>query len=130
MDLKTKFDRLKGLLDDIVSRNVLVIVEGKNDAEALDNLGVDNILEFSSFHKVMDEVRDLDEVVLLVDLDSHGKSIYNRLNSMLIRNGVRVDDSLRDFLFQNTDLNEIEGLDSYFFDLERSLRPGSELLSR
>lgn len=130
MDLKTKFDRLKGLLDDIVSRNVLVIVEGKNDAEALDNLGVDNILEFSSFHKVMDEVRDLDEVVLLVDLDSHGKSIYSRLNSMLIRNGVRVDDSLRDFLFQNTDLNEIEGLDSYFFDLERSLRPGSELLSR
>ncbi len=107
-------DEILGLLDDIKSRNLLVIVEGPKDVRALKALGVSNIIYLKKpLFAVVEEVAGMvKEVVLLTDLDEEGKKLYHRLFVDLQKHGVKVDNRLRELLFK-TDLRQIEGLSSY-----------------
>ena len=107
-------EEILGLLDDMKSRNVLVIVEGPKDVRALKSLGVSNIIFLKKpLFAVVEEVAGkTDEVVLLTDLDEEGKKLYHELFVNLQKHGVKVDNRLRELLFR-TDLRNIEGLPSY-----------------
>ena len=105
-DLKEEIIKLK-------QSDKLIIVEGKKDKAALEKLGVGNIFTLSKkplFH-VIEEIAGAGKgVVILTDLDRHGKELYGRLNSGLQYHGVKVDNKFREFLFKKTKLRQIEGL--------------------
>lgn len=91
-------------------REFPVIVEGKRDRVALERLGFVNIFELDKpLFAVVEQFNRGDSVLILTDLDKKGKELYGRLKKDLSARGVRVDDSLRDALFQ-TELSHIEGL--------------------
>ncbi len=102
-------DTITGLIQQIIDYNLLVIVEGKKDKSALEQLGVQRIMQLEAHHALAEKIHDK-EVVLLVDLDKEGKKIYGKLKDMLSRRGVRVNDKLRHYLFKNTKLRQVEGL--------------------
>ena len=114
-----EYDVIIKLLNDIIEHNVIVIVEGNKDKRALEELGVKkiNVLKKPLFETVED-VKDEDEVVLLVDLDRQGKKIYSMLKRDLIAFGVKINDTLREYLFKNTKLRQIEGLNTYLGKLK------------
>ncbi len=100
-------------INKIRQSNQLIIVEGKKDKKALQNFGIKNIIELNKkpLFEVIENISNNNEkCIILTDLDREGKELYGKLNSGLQQNGVKVDNSFRNFLFKNTKLRQIEGL--------------------
>ena len=103
-------------IDKIKQSNTLIIVEGKKDKKALENLGIKNIIELNKkplFEIIENISNNNKECIILTDLDKQGKEFYGKLNSGLQQNGVKIDNNFRNFLFKNTRLRQIEGLGTY-----------------
>lgn len=99
-------------------KDLLTIVEGKNDVAALRTFGFTNIIELTGkpLYAVVELVEKGATVQLLTDLDSEGKKLFSMLRADLTQRGVHIDNELRDALFK-TQLRQIEGLDSYVASL-------------
>ena len=103
-------------IEKIINSNIIVIVEGKKDRAALNKFGVTNIVELTKkplFQIVEEVANSSEECIIMTDLDKKGKQIYGKLNSDLQRHGVKVNNNFRNFLFKNTKLRQIEGMDTY-----------------
>ncbi len=113
--MKQEINELLEEIEKLKLSGKLVIVEGKKDKAALDKLGIVRVRSLDkALFIVAEEVSSSEsEVVILTDLDVEGRYLYGRLSSMLKSQGVRVDDSFRNFLLKNTQLRQIEGLSSY-----------------
>lgn len=103
------------LLMDIWDRNILLIVEGKNDRKALERIGLENIVEISGkrLENVVDKIKHT-VVTILTDYDKEGLKHYKRLKSLLTANGIYVDDSIRRNFRKVFLVNKIEELNSHF----------------
>lgn len=93
-----------------------VIVEGTNDKKALEKLGFTHIVTYKKPAYYIAEMIahwGVKEVVLLMDLDKAGRKKYGELKTALTRQGIRVQDALRNFLLKHTTVSHIEGLHTY-----------------
>ena len=88
----------------------LIIVEGKKDKEALESFGIKNIVTFSNSSYLSIENINEKEVIILTDLDAHGKKLYSILRNNLQKNGIKIDNKFRKFLFKETNITNIESL--------------------
>lgn len=115
MDTTAEKEEILRLLDEIVAKKKLVLVEGIKDKRALAKLGVLNVVTLARrpLFEVVEDVADrAKEVVLLVDLDEEGRKLYHTLSTDLQKHGVKIDNTLRKFLFR-TSVRVIEGLGTY-----------------
>lgn len=118
-------EELNNFIDKVKDSNIIVIVEGKKDRIALQKLGINNIVELSKkpiFQIVEDVANSNEECVILTDLDKKGKEIYGKLNSNLQKNGVKINNKFREFLFKHTKLRQIEGIGTYFENNHKFLK--------
>jgi 5S rRNA maturation endonuclease (ribonuclease M5) len=100
------------------SKDLLTIVEGKNDKRALERFGFTKVRTLNkALFKVVEEI-DTDEVVILTDLDAHGKKLYHYFFTECNKRGIRVNNQLRQLL-QFSELRQIEGLPRYLERLEQ-----------
>lgn len=121
-------EELVTLLEELNQQGISVIVEGRKDQKALQELGIDGkriitctkpsykIIELLLQHKV-------EEVAILTDLDRQGKKLYHRLQSDCIRWGIKINNKLRLYLLQETPLQHLEGLDTYIGNLQKKMGP-------
>ena len=105
-------------LDEIRQRDVVCLVEGKKDREALLSFNIEKIVAINSRpkHEVIEDIITSYgnfEVAILTDLDHEGRKIYKRFNSGLQEHGVKIYKAFRDFSDQRTHLHQIEGLPTY-----------------
>lgn len=105
-------------LDDFIEKLKqvkLIIVEGKKDKAALEKFGIKNIFVLNGpLYKNIEEIsKKYKQVVILTDLDKEGRKLFSRLNSRLQERGIKVENNFREFLFKETKLRQIEGIDSY-----------------
>lgn len=101
------------IIQKTINSNILVVVEGKKDRAALNKIGIQNIIELNKkpLFEIVEEISESnDECIILTDLDKKGKELYGRLNSDLQKRGVKINNRLREFLFKNTKIRQIEGL--------------------
>ena len=111
-----KTEEFQDFIDHQIPSNILVLVEFKKDRIALQKLGINNIVELSKkpIFQIVEEISNSnDECIILTDLDKEGKQLYSKLNSNLQKHGVKINNKFREFLFKNTKLRQIEGIDSY-----------------
>ena len=111
-----ELNELLNHLENIKEKNILVIVEGKNDKKALVEFGIKRVkpLAKRALYKVVEEVAEKDKkCIILTDLDKEGKRLFKILNHDLNQHGVRINKKFREFLFKNTKLRQIEGLATY-----------------
>ncbi|RME77637.1 toprim domain-containing protein [Candidatus Woesearchaeota archaeon] len=113
--MKTTRNELALFLEKLRTTRKKIIVEGHNDAKSLEQLGVSAhlIYELDTALELFAERFAHEEVILLVDLDKEGKKIYAKLRNALIRNGAKVDNYFREWLFKNTDVRQVETLAGY-----------------
>ncbi|MBI2541960.1 toprim domain-containing protein [Candidatus Woesearchaeota archaeon] len=112
-----KLEDFNSLVEKIKDLDTPVIVEGKKDRAALEKFGIRNIIELNKkpLFQIIEEISSSNnECIILTDLDKEGKEIYGKLNSGLQKHGTKVNNKLRNFLFKNTKLRQIEGIGSYF----------------
>ena len=100
-----------------------IIVEGIKDKKALINIGIDaqqiHIINKPAFAIAEKLAKYTKKAIILTDLDKEGKKLYGNLKRNLNRVGVQVDTYFREFLFKKSDLSHIEGIDTFFKNLER-----------
>lgn len=103
--------------EELKNHTCLILVEGKKDKTALNNLGIKNILDISGkpHYKYIDIIIEIKPkfCVILFDLDKEGKKLYSKFKNQLQKSGIKVDTKFREFLFKNTKLSQIEGIESY-----------------
>ena len=106
---------LKSWVEELRNSSELIIVEGKKDKRALESLGVTNIIILNKpLFEVVEKVSSSNtQCILLTDLDKKGKMLYAKLKKDLQRNGVKTNDSYRNFLYKHTNLSNIEGILTY-----------------
>ncbi|MBW2996912.1 toprim domain-containing protein [Candidatus Woesearchaeota archaeon] len=101
----------------------IIIVEGSNDKLALFNIGIQKkqvqVLNDAVFTVAEKVAKHSKQAIILTDLDKEGKKLYSNLKRNLNRIGVHVDTFFREFLFRNSDLSHIEGIDTFFKNLRR-----------
>ncbi len=115
LSLEELEDWFESLLHNLNETRAAIIVEGKKDKAALERLGVDAgriiMLNKNALFAVAESVAaEYGAAAILTDLDGEGKKLYGRLNTALQRLGVKVDNRLRNFLFRNTKIRQVEGL--------------------
>ena len=115
---------MQGWLEKLKDSDKMIIVEGLNDKKALISLGIlgQRIMHLDTeLYLFAEKISKLTKkAIILTDLDKEGKKLYRKLKSFLTKNGVEVDNYFREFLFKNSDLSHIEGMDTYFTHLGRS----------
>ncbi len=91
-----------------------IVVEGKSDQEALESLGITNILTSAQkpLYQVVESIKEK-EIIILTDLDAEGKRLFAKINRYCQQHGIRVDNKPREFLFKHTTITQIEGLPRY-----------------
>jgi len=118
MKLHHQIHQIIKLIEEIQERNLPVVVEGRNDKKALQELGLDNIFTLNMpLFKIVERIPGK-EVVILTDLDKKGKELYRRIQHDCIRHRIKINNKLRHFLFRETQLAHIEGLPTYLKNLE------------
>jgi 5S rRNA maturation endonuclease (ribonuclease M5) len=124
-----KTQELLNWLEKLKSSDKLIIVEGIKDKAALKNIGIQEerivIINKPAFaiaeyiekrltKAKTTEIKTKKQVIILTDLDTEGKKLYANLKRNLSRVGVQTDTYFREFLFKNSKLSHIEGIDTYF----------------
>lgn len=109
--MKEEIAEILELIGEIDSK-AAVIVEGKKDKIALEEMGVKNIVTLKKpIYQVIEEVAEKhEEAVILTDLDSEGKRLYGKISSGLQKHGIKIDDKIRNYIRKNTKIRQIEGL--------------------
>ncbi|MFH1063484.1 MAG: hypothetical protein V1729_00220 [Candidatus Woesearchaeota archaeon] len=109
-------------LEKLKSSPKLIIVEGIKDKSALIKLGIpkQRIITLTKpiFAVAEDTAALTKDIILLTDLDIEGKKLYTDLKQNLTRLGIQVDTYFREFLFRNSKLSHIEGIDTYFHNIK------------
>ena len=111
-----ELEQLYGEIDN--ARNTTVLVEGPNDKRSLEKLGFTNVIHLHGpLYQMVELVEEEDEILVLTDLDMHGRKLYKYFYDELTRRGVKVNNRLRLMLFQ-TPVRQIEGLANYLRRME------------
>jgi 5S rRNA maturation endonuclease (ribonuclease M5) len=112
---QTQYEQLLDALQE--DRELLTIVEGKNDKRALERFGFSNVRTLDKpLYKVVEEL-DAKEVLILTDLDAHGRKLYHYFFHECAQHGIRVNNRLRQLLYSSK-VRQIEGLARYMERLE------------
>ena len=114
--MNQKTEEFHSFIEKIKASNTLIIVEGKKDKAALQRLGIDNIIELNKkpLFEIVENIANFnEECIILTDLDKKGKELFRKLNSDLQKNGVKINNKFRNFLFRHTKLRQIEGMVGY-----------------
>ncbi|MFQ6065458.1 MAG: toprim domain-containing protein [Candidatus Bathyarchaeia archaeon] len=129
--LKRRLEKVTELLERLAEKSASgtpVVVEGRNDTDALTKLAIkgDFITAKTSgrsFLDVLREVRDRDtkEVILLMDFDRRGKEWTRRLTQSLEKMRVKTNTLFWNELLNliGRDLKDIEGLPTYMETLRK-----------
>ncbi|OGJ19020.1 hypothetical protein A3K73_06590 [Candidatus Pacearchaeota archaeon RBG_13_36_9] len=102
------------------AKGYLIIVEGKKDKWALEQLGFRNIFVIhetgKSLGEKIEQIQQIcskkDKACILTDFDKKGKQMYLLLKSKLNESGVRMYNTLRNSLLKER-ISHIEGLYKY-----------------
>ena len=102
-------------INKLSNEDSLIVVEGKKDKIALNRLGIENIYLINKpIYSLIDMLTEKNkEIVILTDLDKEGRKLYHKLKKGFQRNGIKVNDRYRKYLFK-CKISHIQGLFAYY----------------
>jgi 5S rRNA maturation endonuclease (ribonuclease M5) len=114
---------IKNLINKFNDKKILVLVEGKNDKIVLTKIGFKNIMCVSPYsnHEIIDKITsaDVDEVIILTDFDSEGSKKAADITTLLQKNHIGVNNSIRmkvKKMFAVNKIEEIKNITKLFED--------------
>ena len=101
-----RMDRLKVYISELKQFSLknpdwVILVEGKRDLKALRMFGVENVVDMKGrkYHDIAEELSEsYTGVVLLMDFDPEGETIFRKLSKVLELYGLKIDTSFREKL--------------------------------
>jgi len=137
-DVEEKLEKILHILNDLASelaKGTPIIVEGKRDVEALNELEVkgDYITAMNRSENLLELLSEVekygkDEVILLMDFDQKGREltryVMRHLENMKIKPNVIFWKEISSLL--RRDIKDIEGLPAYLKTMKRKIGKGIE----
>lgn len=129
-NMKIKKEILFREIEKIKRRKLLLVVEGKKDKKALENIGLKNIFVLNESGKgLFSRIDELCEIasmnkfncVVLTDFDKKGRKLNNTIKKIFLERGIKSNNRFRDLLLRGK-LSHIEGIDSFLDNLEVKFR--------
>ena len=126
-----KILRVLECLSEESAKGTPIIVEGKNDIEALRALGVEGkiISAKTGGKSILDVISEVEqctakEVIMLLDFDRRGKEWTKRLKQNLEKAKTKINITFwsRLLKFVGTEVKDVEGLATYMETLKRKTR--------
>jgi 5S rRNA maturation endonuclease (ribonuclease M5) len=133
MDNRDIAEEINSHIERLKDHDILIIVEGKKDKEALKHFGITNVFSLDRWplYKVVEHIAEkTKDCIILTDLDEEGKKLFSTINRGLSERGVRVDNRFREFLFRYTSLRQIEGLDTFYHNLHKTANSAAFKISK
>jgi len=100
-------------------KDEIIVVEGQRDKSSLLKLGLKNIFvlhkpktSFYSRIEALEKLAGKKKCAILTDLDKKGNFLYSAIKRNLTREGIKIDDSLRELL-RKAKISHLEGLATY-----------------
>ena len=130
MDPNETLERLLGLFEELAeaSQSIPVIVEGRNDKKALEELGIHGmIVVLNDGHSVLRTCEDLSEdhrtAIIMTDWDHKGGQLSRRLIDALESCDMKFDNDLRARIsyLAKKETKDVEGLPAYVRRLRDSV---------
>jgi 5S rRNA maturation endonuclease (ribonuclease M5) len=130
---KEKEEKILKVLDKLaeeIAKGTPVIVEGRNDVNALRTLGIEGkILSIKTHGKsLIDAISEIEgleahQVILLLDFDRRGKELTKRLKQQLEKTGINPNLMFWSELLSivRREVKDIEGLAAYMETLKRKI---------
>ncbi len=115
---------IEKIKEEIEEDKLIIIVEGKKDKAALNNLGVKDsifILNGKDIWNRLEEIANNNQekhILILTDFDKEGKKLYGKITKDLERLGMKINKKYREFFQKRTKISQIEGLDTYMANRE------------
>lgn len=113
-----ELDKLQNWFKTLInaSKERVVVVEHKSDAQILSFLGVSNVVFYQPRepeYKMVDRMGDSNkECILLFDADRKSNATCEKLKALLQQNGIRTNTRFRKVLF-TTEFKELGGIITY-----------------
>ena len=132
--LKEKVEKIEQILAQLTEesrKGKLIVVEGKKDAQALQELGVNGVIYTvktggKSFLQATHEIASIggNEVILLLDFDRRGREGTKRLQESLEREKIKVNTKFWRELggLVSREIQCIESLTSYMHNFKQRVR--------
>ncbi|NPA76796.1 MAG: toprim domain-containing protein [Candidatus Diapherotrites archaeon] len=97
------------------SEEAPIVVEGKNDVAALNDLGIFSVVSVNAHGGPVGTIDFLAEggtreIIILTDYDRRGEELHKRLAELALSAGIRVNDNLRKKLREVTHVRYVENL--------------------
>jgi 2,5-diamino-6-(ribosylamino)-4(3H)-pyrimidinone 5'-phosphate reductase len=131
--LKNRLEKVLQLLEQLISeasKGTLIVVEGRNDIQALEELAVQgNIISVKtagkSFLDILTEIEEqnISETILLLDFDRRGKEWTKRLKQRLEEKKIKVNLNFWNKLHTlvGHEIKDVEGLPAYLETLKKRI---------
>lgn len=114
---RARYEKIIEELEDLreLSREVPVVVEGKNDEKALRDLGIEgeifHISAGTPFYEFCEEIAArCNDVILFTDTDKEGQKVAKRFKGQMSQMGVRVNERFQLSLMGKLDTHHAEHL--------------------
>lgn len=116
-------EELLETIEKIKEEDILILVEGKKDKNALEQFEIKNSIVLNGkdiWNRLEEIATQKKEVLILTDFDQKGKELYGKICKNLDKLGIKVNKRYREFFQKKTKLSHIEGLTTYVENLELS----------
>ncbi|MFC1455022.1 toprim domain-containing protein [Candidatus Undinarchaeota archaeon] len=95
------------------AHGIPILAEGPRDRTRLKEIGIEGeiiLIQGKSMVKLVEELENLDELIILTDFDRTGARKCSQLRQLLERQGVKVNIELRKQIFSTTFARQVEEL--------------------
>ncbi len=114
-------EELLETIEKLKQEDILILVEGKKDKNALEQFELKNIIVINGkdlWNRLEEIAMQKKEVLIFTDFDKEGKKLYGKICKNLDKLGIKVNKRYREFFQKKTKLSHIEGLTRYMENLK------------
>ena len=127
LDRLRKIEQIICEIKDLSREGAIIIVEGKKDRDALNDLGISDRISLASYSPLLNFAEDVsrktNQVIILTDWDSQGKKMAKKISGYLQASGTKPNNLIRNKIKKlvRKEIKDVEGLSGYVNNLRREV---------
>lgn len=125
LDRLQKIEQIICEIKDLSKDGAVIIVEGKKDRDALNELGISDQISLASYPPLLNFAEDIsrktNQAIILTDWDRQGKKMAKKISEYLQASNTKPNNLIRNKIkkFVQKDIKDVEGLSGYVQSLRR-----------
>ncbi|MDD2778280.1 MAG: DNA primase [Methanocellales archaeon] len=127
LDRLQKIEQIICDIKDLSNEGAVIIVEGKKDRDALNELGISDQISLASYQPLLNFAegisRKTNQAIILTDWDSQGKKMAKKISGYLQASNTKPNNLIRNKIKKlvRNEIKDVEGLSGYVNSLRREV---------